>query len=41
MGPGDLKRILQGHFGLASEPGLAVFVTSFSYRRGWRWRVSA
>ncbi len=34
MGPGDLKRILQGHFGLASEPGLAVFVTSFSYRRG-------
>ncbi len=34
MGPGDLKRILQGHFGLASEPGLAVFVISFSYRRG-------
>ena len=34
MGPGDLKRILQGHFELSSEYGLAVFVTSFSFRKG-------
>ena len=34
LGPGGLKRILDGHFGLDSAPGLAVFVTSFSFRRG-------
>ena len=32
--PADLKRILEGHFATATAPGLAVFVTSFSYRRG-------
>ncbi|MEQ8195645.1 MAG: RNase adapter RapZ [Rhodospirillales bacterium] len=32
--PAELKNILTGHFALANEPGLAVFVTSFSYRRG-------
>ena len=31
---GDLKRILHGHFALDASTGLAVFVTSFSYRRG-------
>jgi len=34
LGPGDLKRILQGHFSLDDEQKLTVFVTSFSYRRG-------
>jgi len=34
FGPGELKRILGGHFGLASETGLSVFVTSFSFRHG-------
>ena len=32
-GPGELKRILQGHF-TAAEDELAVFITSFAYRRG-------
>lgn len=32
--PGELKRLLSGHFGLEQKPGLVVFVTSFSYRRG-------
>lgn len=31
---GDLKRMLDGHFGLKDRPGLSVFVTSFSFRRG-------
>ena len=31
---GDLKRTLEGHFGIDSAPGLAVFVTSFSFRHG-------
>ena len=31
---GDLKRLLDGHFGLKDRPGLSVFVTSFSFRRG-------
>jgi RNase adapter protein RapZ len=30
----DLKRILAGHFALDAEPGLSVFVVSFSYRHG-------
>lgn len=34
MGPGDLKRILQGHFEPSAEPGLAMFVTSFAFRDG-------
>jgi UPF0042 nucleotide-binding protein len=32
--PGDLKRVLHGHFHLAAEPGLSIFVTSFSFRQG-------
>ncbi len=31
---GDLKRVLQGHFGLEESAGIEIFVTSFSYRRG-------
>jgi UPF0042 nucleotide-binding protein len=34
VGPGDLKRILEGHFRLDAAPGLAVFVTSFAFRQG-------
>ena len=34
LGPGDLKRILEGHFGLDADAGLAVFVLSFSFRLG-------
>ncbi|NQV56279.1 MAG: RNase adapter RapZ [Rhodospirillales bacterium] len=34
LGPGELKRILDGHFGPENQSSLAVFVTSFSYRRG-------
>ena len=34
MGPGGLKDILQAHFAPASETGLTVFITSFSFRRG-------
>ncbi|MEO8558367.1 MAG: RNase adapter RapZ [Rhodospirillales bacterium] len=30
----DLKRVLGGHFTVASSAGLNVFVVSFSYRRG-------
>jgi UPF0042 nucleotide-binding protein len=30
----DLKRILQGHFGIATQGQLQVFVTSFSFRAG-------
>jgi UPF0042 nucleotide-binding protein len=32
--PGDLKRCLQGHFGLERQKGMALFVVSFSYRHG-------
>lgn len=31
---GDLKRILEAEFGDACEPGLTIFVTSFSFRLG-------
>ena len=34
LNPGDLRRLLGGHLGLESGPGMAVFVTSFSYRKG-------
>lgn len=33
-GPGELKRLLEGHFGLQAGGGLEIFVTSFAYRRG-------
>jgi RNase adaptor protein for sRNA GlmZ degradation len=32
--PADLKRLLAGHFALDDQPGLKVFVTSFSFRQG-------
>lgn len=31
---GDLRDLLTGHFRLGDTPGMAVFVTSFSYKRG-------
>jgi RNase adapter protein RapZ len=34
LNPGDLKRLLQGHFALGAAPGITIFVTSFSYRHG-------
>jgi RNase adapter protein RapZ len=34
LSPGDLKRLLHGHFAIDAAPGIAVFVTSFSYRHG-------
>jgi UPF0042 nucleotide-binding protein len=34
LNPGDLKRLLLGHFGLGAAPGITIFVTSFSYRHG-------
>lgn len=34
MAPGDLKRVLAGHFAGDERTSLAVFVTSFAYRRG-------
>ncbi len=34
FGPGELKRIIEGHFGEHGDRGLSVFVTSFSYRQG-------
>jgi UPF0042 nucleotide-binding protein len=32
--PGDLKRVLHGHFSTEAAPVFSIFVTSFSYRRG-------
>ncbi len=34
IGPGELKRVLEGRFGGQSGSGMAVFVTSFAYRHG-------
>ncbi len=34
LNPGDLKRVLIGHFGIDAAPAFSVFVTSFSYRNG-------
>ena len=34
LSPGDLNRILSGHLGLEQDSGMAIFVTSFSYRHG-------
>lgn len=34
LSPGDLKRLLRGQFAIDSAPGIAIFVTSFSYRHG-------
>lgn len=32
--PGEFKRALSSHFGIAADKGLVVFVTSFAYRAG-------
>jgi len=32
--PGDLKRVLHGHFSIEAAPAFRIFVTSFSYRHG-------
>ena len=34
MAIGDLKRLLDSNYALDAAPGLAIFVTSFAYRRG-------
>ncbi|MEE8393251.1 MAG: RNase adapter RapZ [Rhodospirillales bacterium] len=34
IGPGELKRILSGHFGLKNKLELSIFVVSFSFRNG-------
>jgi len=34
FGPGELKHIIDGHFGRAGDHRLSVLVTSFSFRRG-------
>lgn len=34
LAPGEFKRVLSGHFGLSTDRGLMVFVTSFAYRNG-------
>lgn len=34
IGPGELKHVLERHFGAGLGAGMAVFVTSFAYRRG-------
>jgi RNase adapter protein RapZ len=34
LSPGDLKRLLHGHFAPDAAPGITTFVTSFSYRQG-------
>jgi UPF0042 nucleotide-binding protein len=34
LSPGDLKRLLYGHFAIDAAPGIAIFVTSFAYRHG-------
>ncbi|MGH6989082.1 MAG: RNase adapter RapZ [Stellaceae bacterium] len=34
LSPGDLKRLLHGHFAIDAVPGIAIFVASFSYRHG-------
>lgn len=34
LSPGDLKRLLHGHFALDAASGISIFVTSFSYRHG-------
>lgn len=34
LDPGELRRILKGHYALDAAAGLTLFVTSFSYRHG-------
>jgi len=34
LAAGELKRTLEGHFGLHADAALSVFVTSFAYRNG-------
>jgi UPF0042 nucleotide-binding protein len=32
--PGDLRRVLDGHFGAAAQTGMTISIVSFSYRNG-------
>lgn len=34
LSPGALKRIVEGHFDMGAQPGMSIFVTSFSFRLG-------
>lgn len=34
LSPGALKRIVDGHFDMAAQAGMSIFVTSFSFRLG-------
>jgi len=34
LSPGDLKRLLYGHFALNTQSRITIFITSFSYRHG-------
>jgi RNase adaptor protein for sRNA GlmZ degradation len=34
LSPGELSRVLAGHFGAEPGAGMSIFVTSFSYRHG-------
>lgn len=34
LAPGELRHLLKGNFALEAEPGVTIFVTSFSYRYG-------
>ncbi|MFQ6018528.1 MAG: RNase adapter RapZ [Kiloniellaceae bacterium] len=34
LNPAELRQVLTGHLGLETTPGMAIFVTSFSYRYG-------
>jgi UPF0042 nucleotide-binding protein len=34
LAPGKLRHLLKGNFGIEAEPGVTIFVTSFSYRHG-------
>jgi UPF0042 nucleotide-binding protein len=34
LSPGDLKRLLYGHFALNTHSRITIFITSFSYRHG-------
>jgi RNase adapter protein RapZ len=34
LSPGDLKRLLYGHFALNAQSRITIFLTSFSYRHG-------
>lgn len=34
MAPGDMKPLLEGHFGAGAEAGLSIFVMSFGFKHG-------